>query len=296
MNDKTGILCIGEVLWDALPSGLYLGGAPLNVCYHLNQLGIKSEIASKVGNDRLGKEAIRRIKQKGMSSEYIQIDQEAETGFVCVELDENRDPNYNFVKPVAWDHMELSRELEDAVEHAWGLVFGSLAQRSDPSRATIQKLWEFDTRKIFDMNLRQPHVNREVVKEALEVADIIKMNEEELIQLKDWYSLPEQNHRAVEELFKQFESSIICITRGEEGAILFQEGEWFEHKGFSIKAKDGVGAGDAFVAAMLYGIQEQKRGRELLAYANAAGALVAQKDGATPVYTVQDVLDLIEEA
>lgn len=289
MAEKTSILCIGEILWDGLPSGLYLGGAPLNVCYHLNQFNINSVIASRVGEDRLGKEAIRRIERKGILTDYIQNDSHNETGFVSVELDQG-DPDYNFVDPVAWDYIELTERLDNTVEGFWGLVFGSLAQRNAQSRATIQALWDKDITKILDMNLREPYIDRDVIHDSLTAADIVKMNEDELNQLKDWYALSGETRKAVEELTTKFDCPLICVTRGANGATVYSDGEWHDHKGFPTKVRDAVGAGDAFLAALLYGITNDHQNGQLLPFANATGALVAQKDGATPFYTIRDVL------
>lgn len=295
MDLHDGILCIGEILWDSLPSALYLGGAPLNVCYHLNQLGINASIASKVGKDRLGEEAISRIESKGISTDLIQQDGAHETGFVCVTIGEDGDPEYNIIEPVAWDFIRLNDRLVNVLEGCWGLVFGSLAQRNSASRETIQKLWQLDVLKILDMNLRPPHVEKQVIFDSLQAADIIKMNEEELDQLKQWYDLSDNTREAVEQVSQKFNSSLVCITRGANGATIFRDGIWSEHRGFPKKARDVVGAGDAFLAALLFGIKSGKVGNELLAYANATGALVAQKDGATPSYSMEDILSQMEQ-
>jgi fructokinase len=294
MSNQNKILCIGEVLWDALPSGLFLGGAPLNVCYHLNQFGIEADIASRVGDDRLGEEAVGRIKHKGIATKHIQIDQKFETGFVSVELSDNEDPKYDIIEPAAWDHISLSGDLRESAQNSWGLVFGSLAQRNQKSRETIQKLWNLKIKKIFDVNLRPPHVEREIVMDALRVADIVKMNEEELGQLAEWCSISGDTQKVVEKLAQQFDCPVICITHGTKGAILYQEGAWFEHAGFPVSVTDTVGAGDAFLAALLYGIKSNQNGNELLAYANAAGSLVARKEGATPEYSTADIFEVIE--
>ena len=293
MSGRKKILCIGEILWDSLPSGLYLGGAPLNVCYHLNQLGVKASIASSVGNDRLGREAIRRIETKKISSDLIQTDENHETGFVSVDLDESGDPAYEIIEPAAWDFIEPADSLREVAEQGWGLVFGSLAQRNPQSRATIRKLWELDIRKIMDMNLRAPFVDRQVIEESLEIADFVKMNEEELRQLQDWYGLSHEPSKAVEQLAKKFYSSAICITRGANGARMFNNGNWYEHMGFPVDTKDVVGAGDAFLAALLRGLYLDMNENNILAFANAAGALVASRFGATPEYTCGDIEDIM---
>jgi fructokinase len=289
MSEKNKILCIGEVLWDSLPSGLYLGGAPLNVCYHLNQLNIESVIASKVGKDRLGTEAVRRIESMDIATDLVQYDEQRETGFVGVEFTEAGNPHYNIVQPVAWDEIILSDELVDAAKQSAGLVFGTLAQRNETSRKTIQALMEHELTLIFDVNLRRPFINKKVIRQSLEMADIIKMNEDELNHLINWYSLSEGPKSAVEDIVDQFNCSTVCVTKGANGSVLFKDGNWFEHKGFSVKAKDVVGAGDAFLASLIHGIITGEDGRELLIYANATGSLIAQKDGATPQYDLDEI-------
>jgi len=289
MTHKMRILCIGEVLWDSLPSGLYLGGAPLNVCYHLNQFDINAEIASKVGKDRLGIEAVRRIKALGISTKLIQYDSTVETGFVGVELTKAGDPTYDILEPVAWDSISFSTNLDQIAQQSWGIVFGSLAQRNKVSRTTIQKLCQKDVKLIFDMNLRKPFINKEIIGYSLQQADIVKMNEDELNYLIEWYSLSGGLKNAVEELDHQFKFSMICITKGARGSMMLQNGKWYQHEGFPVEVKDVVGAGDAFLASFIHGILNQKDGEAILAWANATGSLVAQKDGAMPTYEVSDI-------
>lgn len=293
MGDKQKIMCFGEVLWDSLPAGLFLGGAPLNVCYHLNHLGIKAEMCSKVGDDRLGEEALRRIEKKGISLKNIQLDDVEETGFVEVEMTKEGEPRYDIIKPVAWDFVELTPSLEKLAKNSWGVVFGTLAQRNDVSKGTIRELWKRDYRKILDLNLRPPYDDKEIVHDSLKAADIIKMNNEELNQIKDWFDLPAGERESVESLADHFGSSLVCITKGANGAILFQDGYWFEHNGYQVKGKDSVGAGDAFFAALIYGIQHGREGKELLKYANATGSLVAKRSGATPEYSFESIEKII---
>lgn len=287
--NKSRILCFGEVLWDALPSGLFLGGAPLNVCYHLNQLGIKAEMCSKIGDDRLGKEAVRRIKQKGISAEHIQLDDKRETGFVEVEISADGQPAYEIIEPAAWDYIGMTPSLEKLAGESWGLVFGTLAQRNEISRKTIQRLWQFNCQKMIDLNLRPPYDDKEIVYDSLKAADLVKMNDEELRRMKEWFLLSNEDKQAVEVLARKFNCPQVCITKGADGAILYQDGNWYEHKGYPAKTQDSVGAGDAFFAALIYGFQHDKKGEELLKYANAAGSLVAQKNGALPEYEIDSI-------
>jgi fructokinase len=250
-------------------------------------------MCSKVGDDRLGNEALRRIDKKGISLENIQLDKEEETGFVEVEMTDEGEPSYDIIEPVAWDFIEITPGLKKLVEDSWGLVFGTLAQRNEFSSNALRQLWDFDCKKILDLNLRSPYDDKEIVHDSLKVADIVKMNDEELIRMKEWFSLPGGECESVEKLSQKFSCSLVCITKGANGASLYQDGHWFAHKGFKVQAKDSVGAGDAFFAAFIYGIQHGKKGKELLKYANAAGSFVAQKRGATPEYDIYSVEEIM---
>jgi fructokinase len=287
--DKREIICIGEILWDSLPSGLFLGGAPLNVSLHLHNLQQKTSIVSRVGDDRLGTEALRRIKNKGISTDLIQVDDKHETGFVAVELDEERNPQYQIEEPVAWDYIQAADFLHERLKNAWGLIFGSLAQRNRITRDTIKELYAAQCRKIFDINLRPPFVDRSTIESSLNAADILKMNEDELHQLAAWFDLPGSMENAVRNLSQKFSCPIIAVTRGEYGAVLLYRNEWLNHSGYKIDVADTVGAGDAFTAALLVGIKSLKSAQDILAFANAAGAYVASKKGAIPDYDRQKI-------
>jgi len=295
MNNQKKILCIGEVLWDFLPSGLFLGGAPLNVCFHLHQLGESVNIVSRVGNDRLGKEAIRRIKGKGLPTDFIQIDGEFETGIVGVKIDKNGNPDYEIVSPVAWDKIELTPGVEAVADDSWAVVYGSLALRDKRSRATILSLLNKEVIKVFDLNFREPFYDKEIVKEALAPADILKLNEDELKQLISWFSLSKEYKEAVEIIAERFSLSSVVVTKGAGGAMLFYYENWAEHEGFKVDVKDAVGAGDAFLAALIQGISGNKGNSEMLAFANAAGAYVASQSGATPEYSLHEIKKLVAD-
>jgi fructokinase len=290
--DKREIICIGEILWDSLPSGLFLGGAPLNVSLHLHNLQQETSIVSRVGDDRLGTEALRRIKNKGISTGLIQVDEKLETGFVAVELDEERNPQYQIEEPAAWDYIQAADFLYDRLENAWGFIFGSLAQRNKITRHTVEGLFAAKCRKIFDINLRPPFVDRRTIESSLNAADILKMNEDELHQLAAWFDLPGSMENAVRILSQKFSCPIIAVTRGENGAVLLYRNEWLSHPGYKINVADTVGAGDAFTAALLVGIKSLENAQDILAFANAAGAYAASKNGAIPDYDRQKIRDI----
>ena len=292
MSESSTITCIGEILWDALPAGLFLGGAPLNVCLNLHQLGEETAMASRIGKDRLGEEALRRLKTKGLGTDYVQEDGTRETGFVKVELSSDGDPEYEIVQPAAWDFIDMEEsKLEELLNHSWAVVYGTLAHRSNP---TLRKLLDLKCLKVLDLNLRAPHYEKEYVKELVENSDLIKMNEQELSLLQNWYSLSSGIEDAVREISIRYSCQTVCVTRGGKGSVLFHNNRWFNHSGYTIKVVDAVGAGDAFLAAFLYGLKTGMVEDRLLPFANAAGAYVASRSGANPDYTTADLESLMQ--
>lgn len=268
MNDQQKITCIGEILWDALPSGLFLGGAPLNVCLHLHELGEKAIMISRVGNDRLGREALTRIERQGLSVDYIQRDDHYETGFVQVALDAEGAPHYDIIQPVAWDFIDIQQpEVMRLLEQSWAVVFGSLAQGANPA---LKKILDLDCLKVLDMNLRYPHYEKEYVKNLIRHCDIIKMNADELNLLQEWYGLNQDLEKAVRSISSICECPTVCVTRGELGSLLLYNDQWFEHRGYPIEVVYAVGAGDAFLAALLQGL---KSGRAAPAFCKCGGGV-----------------------
>ncbi len=279
---REGILCFGEVLWDALPAGLFLGGAPFNVAIHLHQLGQPVSFASRIGNDELGAEITRRLQRRGLDSNLLQVDNELPTGFVRVTLDAAGSPTFNIVEPSAWDAIAQEETLLECAQKVQAIVFGSLVQRQPVSRATLQKLLAEDVLRVFDINLRPPFDNKEIVEESLKLSQIVKLNDDELLRMEQWFGLPSGPEHCARAMAERFQCETICITRGPNGAALLHEGEWYEHPGYEVKAADCVGAGDAFLASLLNGLLEGRDSAALLPYANALGAYVATQNGATP--------------
>ena len=176
------VLCIGETLFDGLPSAIYLGGAPLNVACHLAQAGVRARYLSAVGHDRLGTEAVRRLQAQGVDTDLIVQVREAETGFVTVELDRSGDASYTFVTPAAWDFIPTAGAAA-AAKSADALVFGSLGMRAEGSRAAIRAAAAAASFAVCDINLRPPFVEAAVVADAARSADLLKLNDEELVPL-----------------------------------------------------------------------------------------------------------------
>jgi fructokinase len=278
----TEILCVGELLWDALPAGLFLGGAPFNVACHLRAAGMPVAMVSRVGADHLGEEAVRRAARYGVGTDLIQVDHTLPTGFVRVSVDDAGNGRFEIVEPSAWDAIAPGEELLRRAAAARAIVFGSLAQRHPTSRGTIARLLETPAMKVFDVNLRPPYDDREIVRRSLERSDVIKLNDEELRRLADWFGLRGGMRQRMAALAEHFRCHTVCVTRGRAGAALWREGRWFEHPGFEVEVRDTVGAGDAFLAVLLAGILNGAEDGALLRNANLIGSYVATQHGAVP--------------
>jgi fructokinase len=279
---KAEVLCVGEVLWDSLPSGLFLGGSPFNVACHLRAAGQPVSMVSRVGADRLGDEALRRVARYGVGTDLIQVDDSRPTGFVRVTVDEKGESTFDILGPAAWDAIAPDTALLARAAEARAIVFGSLAQRSAVTRRTIERLWESPALKVFDVNLRPPHADRDIVRRSLEHADVVKVNHLEMKTLASWFGVPASGREAARALATQFECDVVCLTRGRRGAGLWREGRWTEHPGFEVEVRDTVGAGDAFLGVLLAGLFAGMESGTLLNNANLAGAYVATQSGAVP--------------
>lgn len=278
------ILCVGELLWDSLPAGLFLGGAPFNVAAHLHALGVPAAMVTRVGADRLGTEALARLVASGVAADMVQIDPVRETGFVSVSLGSEGSPTYEIREPAAWDFVELRSELLERAARSRALVFGSLAQRNPISRGTIEQLRQVATCNVFDVNLRPPFDEPEVVRRSLACANIVKLNESELAQLSAWFGLPTELREATRAIAEQFGCKTVCVTRGAAGAVLLHRDRWTEHAGFRVEVRDTVGSGDAFLAALLAGLLAGDDDADVLQRANRLGAFVATQAGAIPAH------------
>jgi fructokinase len=279
------VLCVGEVLWDSLPEGLFLGGAPFNVACHLRATGTPVSMVSRVGGDRLGDEVLRRAARYGVSTDLIQVDDALPTGFVRVHVDERGNGSYEICEPVAWDAIEATETLLGRAATARAIVFGSLAQRSATSRATIARLRSVAKQAlmVFDVNLRPPYEDADVVRASLAAADVVKLSEEELVRLSEWFGWDDgDQHAMLRGLAREFRCSVVCVTRGSRGAALLHDGVLTEHPGFPAEVRDTVGAGDAFLAVLLAGLLAGSSDAELLQHANLMGAYVVTQFGALP--------------
>jgi fructokinase len=285
MSKREIIVGLGELLWDLLPAGAQLGGAPANFAYIASLLGNKGIPASRLGQDSLGADAIRRLAELGLSTEFIQEDADHPTGTVNVEVDRAGQPRFEIAESVAWDFLEWTPQWQKLAQQADAVCFGSLAQRSERSRATIRRFLSVMRKsavRVFDVNLRQNFYSTEVVAESMKLATIVKLNHEELPTIISLFELEARGEEASARQLLSHEVKLVCVTRGSGGSLLVSANERSEHPGFRVKVADTVGAGDAFTAALVHGYLRGTPLAQINETANRIGAWVASQSGATP--------------
>lgn len=290
------VVCFGEVLWDVLPTGEKIGGAPLNVALRLNSLNVDSTIISKVGNDQYGERLIEYLSDNGQNH-IIQKDDKFETGVVDVDINEAGNASYNIKFPAAWDYIGFTQPVKKKVSEADYFIYGSLVNRNEASRKTLFKLLEVANYKVLDVNLRKPHYDMPTLVELMSFADFIKLNREELQEVCNY--LEEGKAGSVTEMLKlvsnHTQTDHICVTQGACGVTLFNKGEFYHNTGFLVKVKDTVGAGDSFLAGYISQLIEGKRPNMALDFACALAGVVASKAGANSAVFQEEINDLLWE-
>ena len=283
---KKRVVGLGEVLWDLFPGRACLGGAPANFAYITTLMGDQGIVASRVGEDSRGIEALRRLEELGLDIDHVQTDREHPTGTVDVQVDENGQPRFEIARPVAWDHLQWTLDWQHLAETTDAVCFGSLAQRSPTSRGTIQRFLSIAparTVKIFDVNLRQSFYSQETLSESMSLADIVKLNNDELPKIMSLSSLPHKDElSSARRLIEEYKLELVSITRGGRGSLLVSHKTSSEHPGFRVHVADTVGSGDAFTAGLVH---EYLHGASLdlmNEVANLVGAWVASEVGAMP--------------
>jgi len=286
VKPKYTVVGIGELLWDVFRSGKQLGGAPANFAYVTSVLGDCGVVASRMGSDELGDEAKRKLTELGLECEYVQQDPQHATGTVRVWVDAGGQPKFEITESVAWDFLAWTEQYEDLAAQTDAVCFGSLAQRSSESRNTIVRFLNAipgEACIVFDVNLRQHFFSAENIRNSLQLADIVKLNHEELPRVMELAGLGNaEMHAAMEYLFDNFDLSLICVTRGEKGSVLRTRDTMDEHPGVKIHVKDTVGAGDAFTAGLVHCYLRRTSLKIMNEVANQMGAWVASNVGATP--------------
>ena len=296
MAQKTPtIVCFGEVLWDLLPSGKVAGGAPMNVAYHANQLDIRAQMISKIGKDELGSSLMDFLSGKGVPINLIQTDYTFPTGTVNVALDANGSPSYEIVAPVAWDYIHVDRANKAAVSTADAFVFGSLSSRNETSRTSLLSLMELAQLKVLDVNLRSPFFTQDLLLQLLQLADIVKMNDEELQIIGQWLAINDTEVATAKKIRDHFQWQQFIVTRGAQGAWLFNDKGMINSDGIPIQVQDTIGSGDSFLAAFLSKFLRGEAPEKCLQFAAATGAYVATQKGGTPEFSETQIQALLEQ-
>lgn len=249
MERKKVIVGIGELLWDMLPSGKAIGGAPANFAYHAGRLGEEGWVVSAVGDDALGHEILDVLDEKRLHSLVAMVDKP--TGTVQVSLDDAGVPTYTIVEDVAWDHIPFTPKMQDLASRADAVCFGSLVQRNG-SRASVLKFLEAvpaSALKVFDINLRQHFYTPEILRKSLEIADVLKINDEEIVILSEMFGLGSDPREACRKLIRQYSLRFVLLTKGAQGSEVISPDEVIPQGVGKVDVVDTVGAGDAFTAA-----------------------------------------------
>ncbi len=294
---KPKVVGLGEILWDLVPGQKHLGGAPTNFAFVASLLDDHAMVASGIGLDPLGKEAALRAQQLGVDIDSLQLDAEHPTGTVEVNLHAGQGV-YTIAQDVAWDHLQWTPAWQEVAKSADAVCFGSLAQRSPESRATIAEFLRTtrpDCLRIFDVNLRAPHYSAGVVVESLRTATVLKTNDSELPEVMKLAGLSASGEvPAARKLRHAFNLRAVCVTRGERGSVLVTADEVAEHPGVPAVMVDTVGAGDAFTAAMAHYMLMGFPLKIINQAANRWGSFVASCAGGTPRPTEAKLAELLQ--
>ncbi len=299
MSDAPGtrVLGVGELLWDMLPDGARLGGAPFNATANLRRLGHDVRFATAVGADELGRRAREAAVGLGVGTSWIQETDLAPTGTVDVELDDDGSPRFAIRSPAAYEALALDDQDVAAIS-AWGpgaMVFGTLAQRFPTVRSSTRRVIDAAAvvERLYDVNLRDGCWDDELVLELLPLATVVKVNADEAVILGRLTDASEGWRALGETLARRYGTRALCVTRGADGAALWLDGAAFEVAGIPTHVVDAVGAGDAFAACLLDGLLRGHAPVDVLERANRLGALVASRSGALPEWSLEELDEVV---
>jgi fructokinase len=280
------VVGLGEILWDLLPSGRQLGGAPANFAYCSHLLGERGIVASRIGRDPLGNDIRERLSQVRLSDQFLQRDSTQPTGTVQVQLDQAGQPTFQITQPAAWDFLDWTSDWRELAKSADAVNFGSLAQRGTKSRNTILEFLQAsrpNALRVFDVNLRQNFYSAEIIRASLKRASVVKLNHEEVARVRELLAIDDEGEvQFCRRLIEDWTLKLVCITRGANGSLLYDRHGAHEHPGLRVKVKDTIGSGDAFTAALVHGLLCGRAIEEVNESANRLGAWVASHSGAMP--------------
>ena len=285
---SVNVICFGEALWDVLPSMRSVGGAPLNVAYHLKKLGVHAWPMSGVGNDLLGEELKSQIEEWGLPRDLICSVADRETGRSLVTVVEG-EPDFHVLRDVAWDYIKIPEEWPVECQPADALAFGSLSQRSARNRAALDAMFVAmpNALKVLDVNLRDAYEDHEQIWALARSADLVKLNDEEMQALMQTTATRANAEDCARSFQREAGCETVCMTMGAQGAGLLRCDEWHWVDAVPVKVRDTVGAGDSFLAGLIYGLLiTREDATATLRRSATLASFVASSDGATPDYDI----------
>lgn len=293
---------LGELIWDLAPSRNLrsLGGAPSNFAYHSSLLGNRAIVASRVGDDDLGRDARRKLGRVGVEVDYLQVDLEHPTGAVEVEVDAWGEPHFTINPDSAWDYMVLSPQFEELARRAQVICFGTLGQRCRPARETIHSFLRLsapDCLRVFDVNLRHSFFDSEMLVNSMEAVNVAKFNSDELSATASMLNISGTREDEISrKLIGLFGLDLVAVTRSGKGSLLCTACATIEHSGYCVEVVDTIGCGDAFTAALAHCLVRGMSLDETSKTANRMGAWVATCAGATPTATRRTIEEVLSDS
>ncbi len=295
-NKIINAICYGEVLYDIFGEEKKIGGAPLNLALRTSSFGFQVSMISAVGNDENGRNILDYLEDNNVEIAGISQLEGYETGLVQVSLDEAGSATYDILYPAAWDFISADDNVMEQVQNADVFFFGSLICRNEISKNTLIRLLEANSEmfKVFDVNLRKPFYDATLIRVLMQHADFIKFNDEEIMEIaREMGCQSDDLKEIIDFMVKETDATSICVTRGKHGSLLFWKGQLYEHNGYTVTVADTVGAGDSFLASLIYQLMTDGDAKKALDFASAVGAIVASKHGANPEILDSEIWELM---
>ena len=281
---QSTVLCAGETLWDVLPTGEFIGGAPFNVASHCARLGARALLVTRLGKDERGRRALEHAKNNAVDLSLVQIDPRLPTGEARAVLGADGSAHYEFLSPAAWDALTATPAALAAAAAADALVHGTLGQRDPRSREALGQLARAARWRVFDPNLRAPHIESALCEAGLRGAGLVKLNEEECALFAAWFGGAATPEGLWQTLAARFGVQALCVTLGAAGSRLQWKGQWYAQGSLPTTVADTVGAGDAFLAMLVCELLAGRDAPTALARAAHLASFVASQSGAVPAY------------
>ena len=286
MDKRYTLIGIGELLWDEFPGSRTLGGAPANFAFHANRLGTQGIVVSRIGKDRSGQEILAELERRNIPN-ILSIDPFHPTGRVSVKIDSKGSPDYIIHENSSWDYLSIEPDMETIARQADVVCFGTLAQRNSIAAQAIRKFISITPEnclKFFDVNLRQAYFSKSIIKECLDLANILKLNHEELDLISKMFLSADRETTCLDDLSQHFNLDLIVLTKGKEGSRLFvDKNNDSVYKPERSQVIDTVGAGDSFSAAVAVGLLKKMPLNRINNIANTVASFVCSCEGATPI-------------